>query len=356
MKSLFRLTLAVLFFGAAHFQAHAAYSSLYVFGDGLSTTNDKTAGLNYYYGKRYSNGRVWVEVLAQRQGLTISTNWSYFDCGSGDLVTNVKNFTITQANATNALFVVWVNNSDLYDQTILNASTNMVEWTNAIYRSQTNHFRAVTNLYAKGVRTLVMPNGVDISTIPLFNADARTNFLHQRCLDYNLSFSNTVSQIKIACPNLKVFVPDFFTLLTNVLARPASYGLTNALSGGRSTSAAQTISPLTVTNNPGTNYIFWDTTDPSAKFHAIMADVAQQLIAPAQVTNITQVTGGCQMGVMNVPVGLNGIVEGVPELLQTNWTTQTSFNSTNTTQNIFVSGTGPQWFYRLRFPYAWSWP
>jgi len=361
VKSLYQFTLAVLFFGAAHFPAHAAFSSLYIFGDGLSTTNDNTAGLVYYYGKRYSNGRVWVEVLAQRQGLTISNNWSYFDDNSGDLVTNVKNFSISNAIAANALFVVWVNNSDLYDQTTLNANTNLAEWTTAINRSQTNHFKAITNLYAKGVRTLIAPNAVDISTIPLFVTDARTNFIHQRCVDYNVAFSNTLNQITTnnLYPGLKIYSPDYFALLANVLAHPANYGLINATNIlGFSIDAVANIPlpSLTVTNNPGTNYIFWDKTDPSAKFHAMIADVAQQLISPAQVSDITAFTGSNQLDVANMPVGLNGFVDEVADLSLTNWTSVKSFNSTNTTQTIFVPSAGLLQFYRLRFPYAWSWP
>ena len=30
-------------------------------------------------------------------------------------------------------------------------------------QSQTNHLQIITNLYAKGVRTLILPNAVDIS-------------------------------------------------------------------------------------------------------------------------------------------------------------------------------------------------
>ena len=33
----------------------------------------------------------------------------------------------------------------------------------AINQSQTNHLQIITNLYAKGVRTLILPNAVDIS-------------------------------------------------------------------------------------------------------------------------------------------------------------------------------------------------
>jgi hypothetical protein len=61
--------------------------------------------------------------------------------------------------------------------------------------------------------------------------------------------------------------------------------------------------------------------------------------------------------VANVPIGLNGFVEGCTNLVLTNWTTKASFNSTNVTQTVFVPASGsPQLFYRLQFPYAWSWP
>ena len=48
----------VLLLGPAVFPAQAAFTNLYVFGDGISTTTNNTSGLPYYYGLRYSNGRV----------------------------------------------------------------------------------------------------------------------------------------------------------------------------------------------------------------------------------------------------------------------------------------------------------
>jgi phospholipase/lecithinase/hemolysin len=358
VKSLYQFTLVVLFFGTIHFPAQANYSSLYVFGDGLSTTTNNTSILtNSYYGKRRSNGRVWVEVLAQRQGVGISNNWSYFDCNSSNLVTNVGNFT-APANAANALFVVWVNNSDLFDEAA-NDGTNTANWTAAINRCQTNYFSAITNLYAKGLRNLVAPNAVDISKIPYFNASVSTNFIRQECRAFNTNFIITLNQARAACPGLLIYSPDFFDLLNSVLTNASIYGLTNVTSSGLSIDAIDAVNygfPSATTNGYGTNYIFWDQYDPTAKFHAVMADVAQQIITPVQVGGITAFTGSNQLDVVNMPVGLNGFVDGVTNLTLTNWTSVKSFNSTNTVQTIFVPATSPQWFYRLRFPYAWNWP
>jgi phospholipase/lecithinase/hemolysin len=346
-----------LLFGSAVFPAQAAFTNLYVFGDALSTTTNNTSGLSFYYGQRNSNGRVWVEVLAQRQGLTYNSNqnWSYFGNTSTSLVANISSFQ-APSNASNALFVIWVNNADLYFPALYGGSS-MSQWTNAINQSQTNHYKAVTNLYyAKGARSLIMPNVVDISTIPEFNYYANTAFIHQRCIDYNVAFSNTLNRIRASCPNLTIYEPDFYTLLTNLLAYPAYYGVTNALYNGLSIDAVSSISPLTVTNNPGTNYIFWDPMDPTAKVHMWMANLTQQLISPVQISNITSLNGSNQLVMANVPIGQNGLVLGRTNLLLGNWTTNVTFISSNATQSVFVTPSGPVWFYRLKFPYSWTWP
>jgi phospholipase/lecithinase/hemolysin len=349
-----------LLLGTVVFPAQAAFTALYVFGDGLSTTTSNTAGPAYLYdGLRYSNGRVWVEVLAQRQGLTYdpNKNWSYFYNTSTTLVANVSSFT-APANASNALFVIWVNCADLWFPAYY-SGTSMAQWTNAINQAQTNHYKAVTNLYAKGARTLIMPNAVDLSTIPLFNASANANFIHLRCLDYNVAFSNTLNRIKASCPNLKLYTPDFYALLTNMLAHAANYGLTNALCDGLSIDAIDAMNcgyPSASTNGYGTNYIFWDPYDPTAMVHAWMANTAQQLISPVRISQLTAFNGSNRLDMANVPVGQNGLVLGRTNLVLGNWKTNATFVSTNATQSVFVTNSGPQWFYRLKFLYSWTWP
>ena len=397
MKTLRKLIIGFLLSGFVVLPTHAAFTSLYVFGDALSTTtNNQTGGPNYY-GGRYCNGRIWVEVLAQRQGIGISNNWSYFDCNSSNLVKNVQNFNIKASVASNALFVVWVNNSDLFDAVLSAPNTNQSTWIPIINRGQTNQFRAITNLYAKGVRTIIMPNVVDIGKVPYFcnPADGFTSvlgFIRQECIAYNVAFSNTLNQARAACPGLAIYQPNFFGLLDNVLTNAANYGLTNALASGVDIDAMDALFPKSNTNGLGANYVFWDDLDPSAKFHEVIADVVQQIVSPAQI-NLTALNGVNELDVLNMPVGLNGFVDGSTNLV--NWTSVTNFNSLTTAQSLFViapplpagfgSGSGDSGgsggsdgppplgtggsstnsvlpfntfveLYRLRFPYSWTWP
>ncbi|HXI71024.1 MAG TPA: hypothetical protein VNN22_11780, partial [Verrucomicrobiae bacterium] len=144
----------------------------------------------------------------------------------------------------------------------------------------------------------------------------------------------------------------------------------------------------------GANYVFWDYLDPTAKLHAIMADVAQQLISPVQISQLAVLNGSNRLDTVNIPIGLNGFVEGilVTNQAQPDWSIVQNFTSTKTAQSIFVNaaplptsppdpiglggsggsggpgdpggGTGTNnvplnsaaQLYRLRFPYAWNWP
>jgi phospholipase/lecithinase/hemolysin len=388
VKGYIWFTLCILLFGLGVPRSKAAFTSLYIFGDGVSTTTtNSVAAFEPYYGLRQSNGRVWVELLAQQLNLTnnywysnnianqvsytnlsasstnwfySSNNWSFYGDYSPILVTDVSNFT-APANASNALFIVWVNDADFVnDMGTIYPSTNIVTWTNAINQSLTNHYMAITNLYAKGVRTLVMPNAVDITEIPQYNTypAASKNFIRQMVIYFNSAFSATLSNAMTSCPGLKIYEPDFFSLLDNILANPAAYGVTNALYSGQSidviTAYSNNLLSSDDLNGPGTNYIFWDADDPTAKVHAIMAGAAKQLIAPVQFSKIASLGSSNRLDMTNVPVGLGGVVNGSTDLVS--WTSVTNFSSTNSTQSVFVPVAGPFQFYRLSFPFTWTWP
>jgi len=370
------------------------YNGMYVFGDSISTTTNNTSpypSATNFYGKRFTNGRVWVEVLAQRQGLAYNpnNNNSFFGNYSSTLLTTLNNF--QPANASNALVVIWVNNADLYYDWS-SYGTNLASWTNAMGQSISNHFKIVTNLYSKNIRTLVMPNAVDITQVPFVtNPDPLyRNFIRQRCLDYNNLFATALNRAKTNCPGLMIFVPDFFSLLTNLVAYPANYGLTNALLNGLSIDALdnpalKNLSP----NGPGTNYIFWDDLDPTAMVHMWMANLAQQMISPAQIASIAMFGDSNRLDLVNVPIGQDGLVLGCTNMISP-WITNATFTSSTSSQSVFVlttslddtntvsqgirpndgppmppgGGTGSTnpvpattiQLYSLRFPYVWSWP
>jgi len=155
--------------------------------------------------------------------------------------------------------------------------------------------------------------------------------------------------------DLTIFSPDIFTLLENFLAHPGDYGLTNTLSGGQSIDALSDPALADKSlNGPGANYIFWDYLDPSAKAHAVMADVTQQLLAPARIAALVPLGDSNRLDFANLPLGLAGFVEDSTNLMK--WTSAQTIPGTNAPPMILLPAVEPTIFYRMRFPFAWSWP
>jgi phospholipase/lecithinase/hemolysin len=353
VKSVVRFTAFLWFFGCVVISVQA-FTSLYVFGDGVSTTTNNYSLPAFYYGHRFCNGRVWVEVLAERQGITYESNknWSYYGHYSPNLVANVNGFP-APTDALTSLFVVWVNDADFVDfvQRLTPYTTNnLPAWTSALNQSLTNHFNVVTNLYGKGARTLIMPKAVDLMKVPQYSglvSAASKSFIRQRVIDFNAAFTAGLSNTAASLPGLTIYVPDFFALLDDAVAHPMNYGFTNATSDALDDG-------YTAFNGPGTNYVFWDYLNPTAKFQMVSADIAQQLMAPVRISNIVPLAGTNRLIIENTPVGRNGFVDASTNFA--NWTTTQAITSSNTTQTILVSAVGPWQFYRLRFPFSWTWP
>ena len=355
MKIVARIVVYALLFGPAGLPAQAAFSALYVFGDGVCTT---TASIDssvayLYYDNRYCNGRIWIEVLAQRQGLAYdaSKNLSYFGHYSPNLVVNVNQFS-APTNASTSLFVVWVNDADFVGYMAnIYPSLNLTTWNNVINNSLANHQTAIQTLYAKGVRTLIMPNAVDITSIPEYSGltASEKSFIRQRVVSFNAGFVTMLNQAMVSLPGLTIYVPDLYTLLQDMIAHPSNYGLINATSDAIDDGD-------TALNGPGANYLFWDYLDPTAKAHEVLADTIQQLISPVKISNLALLNGSNRLDLANLPIGLAGFVGGRTNVVSGSWTTVTNFSSTSATQSIFVLANGPGQSYRLRFPFAWSWP
>lgn len=338
--------------------AVAEFSSMYVFGDGAcTTTNNPFAGTNYYELRR-SNGRVWVEVLAQWQGIQFesSNNWSYFGHDSTNLVNSVAAFP-APADASTALFVIWCIDADLV--WLANwGETNITVWTNALEQALRNHYQAVTNLYAKGARTLLMPSAVDVTITPYYSyyGEAERAFVRERVVEFNQRFIQMLAEATNVLPGLKIYVPDFFWVADHVLTNAAAFGLTNALDeNGKRIDALSDPNLLDKSlDGPGANYIFWDMYHPTARMHMVLADYAQRLLSPVRIAGIATPGGSIKLLLVNIPVGRDGFVETSPDLR--NWSPSHSLSSTYTVLSILLPKPTEMEFYRLRFPFHWTWP
>lgn len=366
-------------------QALRAFTSLHAFGDGVCTTTDNATSTRYY-GNRYCNGRVWLEVLAQWQGIAFDNarNKSFFGHDSVALVnsnlsTSVNKF-VAPADVATALVVVWCCDADFVTFTQVAPappynSSQIPQWTTLINDAVARHVQAVNTLYSKGVRTLLMPKAANIAAAPYYanlgstpaQITANKAFIRQRTLEFNTAFESALANLAATKPGLVIHRPDVFTFFEQVLATPSAYGLTNTTVDA--ISAFPNSTGETFFKGTASAYVFWDLWHPTARFQMHLADLSQKLLSPPKVSAITRSGTTTQITVANVPLSIltgtnqsprTGIVEG-SATLQPPWTQDATFTQPyaaggSTTKSLNLTTTAPQRFYRVSFPVVWTWP
>jgi hypothetical protein len=349
---LLALTLALLSIPRAK-----AFSSMYVYGDGVCATNDWTAVSDpLYYELRNCNGRVWVEVLWEWQGLAFDNakNKSYFGHVSSSVVTETAAFAGT--DAATALFVIWCANADFVEFVTANGSN----WAGFISNSVANHVQAATNIYDKGGRTIMIPNAVDIMAVPSYNGYSTSSkaVITARVIEFNAAFKAAMVNLAASKPGLTIYQPDAFSFFEQVLADPSSYGLQNPLPLN---APVYDIPSANKEFGPGIDYVFWDDYHPTAKFQMLLADFFQQIVSPVKVNSIACAGGNVLMQVANVPLGDRaGSIQGSSNLLPP-WSSELSISEPfvsggSTTKSYSFPASGAKRFYRVGFPVVWTWP
>lgn len=340
--------------------ATASFSSLYCFGDGVcTTTRNESKVPELYHGNRYCNGRVWVEILAQWQGLPYdpAKNKSFFGHDSVALVTKTAAF--SAPDAATALVIVWSANADmvgfLNNPSLTLNESGIPAWTAEINQAIARHVQAVTNLYDAGARTLIMPNAADITETPAYFYLPERPFVRERAAQYNAAFATAMAALPETLPGLVIHRPDIFGFFDQVISNPAAFGMVNP--PGEPATLALT-EPYQL-DGPEADYVFWDYWHPTAKFQMHLADFVQHMVSPFRIDGVTVADGEAQLHIVNIPLGREGCVESISSP-QGTWQEQTTIfepaGSGSTSATVPSPAGGSSRFYRARFPVVWTWP
>ena len=304
MKTLKRMMVALLALlplatGVAVADTEHGYSRMFVFGASFIDTGNhfvitgETAhppfelfGPSYGIGgHHFSNGRTWVEVLAQEMELTEWAKPAYRDPAFGNYAVGYgrardvlpdpvepslgdqvqawrDNGYCTYAPMEDTLFVVDAAFFDLAD--IIAGEDPFVVLSGMTTSIATN----IGILYECGARNLlfayILP--VEISPIVPPPEDPTAPSLS---MIYNYMFLQPVIQSYASEPDMNVSVVDYFAFVSGMMATPDAFGLTNV------TDSCVT---LGVTEgalcNDRDGYLLWDPLHPTKKVHALFADFA----------------------------------------------------------------------------------
>ena len=315
------LVMAFLAAGFLNLEAGAGFSSMYVFGDSLSAVSGggtqypppPGASADNYWNGRFSNGRVWIEYLADLEGIRFDANNDF--CLFGGVSYEVYETIVygnyyPPADIATSLYVMWSACSDCLE---LGPTAPAATISNVM--SQVT--LAVGLLYGQGMRTLLLPNSVDITLTPFYNFTMPALGIYTGNLptmlagvratvtDYNAALAATISQLRAQYPNLTIYAPDFYSQFNYGLSNPEIYG---PLKPGLDALEDPALTDKSF-DGPGANYVFWDYLHPTTKVHAFMASFAAQALAGPMFQQISLQGGSLRLELANLPVGRTGTLE-----------------------------------------------
>ncbi len=254
------------------------FSRIFVFGDSLSDTGNLFRLSGGYppppnFEGRFSNGRVWVEHLADALGMEIAPGDNYavggattgsFNSNNGingkdypGLQQQLASFeaTRTAAEAEGALFTLWAGNNDFLEALRTGQAPAAL-----IGNGVANTVQAVQRLWLAGARHILVVNIPDIGLTPRALATGTGAGASLLSAMYNQVLDSALDSLAAAgIPTIRV---DAFATLDYMVAHAADFGFTNLTE------------PLSVVGGNADEFLFWDDVHPTTAAHAVFAEVA----------------------------------------------------------------------------------
>jgi outer membrane lipase/esterase len=254
------------------------YSNLIVFGDSLSdagrlfalTGGAQPASPPYFQG-RFSNGPVWVELLAPKLGFAFNPATDFAvggaESGTGGPVgvsTQVNTLSATTPIAATSLVVHWAGANDLLTRAATTPSATLIG------QVVTNNVTNISTLAARGAKTILVGNLPDLGRTPGGVASGSGASLSALTQAYNASLVAQLPAIETA-RNTRIVVLNTFGLITDVLNNPSTYGFANVtvpcITPAGATGACATAAAANAS-------LFFDPIHPTAAAHTMLANFA----------------------------------------------------------------------------------
>lgn len=312
---LLSLILATAFMTLPAFPVRAAHepNRLVVFGDSLSDPGNffvafgevsqapfapiPVAPYDIGPGHHFSDGRTWVERLAERldspqsgrPALARPGEFTNYAVGRARARANAAEFSPYDLSTQVSLYladfhghalpssvhVIWIGANDL-DDALQALATDSTGATSAqIAQTAIETIAAnVQALWAAGARTFLIPNVPDLGETPAVRALGATAVAAASQLTglYNAGLQQALSQLQVL-PQITFVQFDVNALLQRVIADPNAFGLDDAVDA--CLTFFTTDHPICTRPR---RYLFWDGIHPTAAGHEVVESEAQKLI------------------------------------------------------------------------------
>jgi len=253
-----------------HALSASAFDAIVAFGDSLTDTGNVPSEPYLHFDGRWSNGPLWVEQLSVRLGFpyNASNNFARSGAQTGDALGVVTRY-VPSGDISNTLFVVWAGGNNFL-QEYKTYWFNDSGWSQFTTQSANDLSNAVVNLQSKGARYILVPNTVDVTTIPLLNRlpSFLRSYLQSKVKNFNSKLSKSLVALRTTYPNVTIYSADIYLGEKMILKNYKADGFKK-----KSPDALSDIRLLDKSfDGPGAKYVFWDPIHPTTKAHGIISD------------------------------------------------------------------------------------
>ena len=289
------------------------FRGIVVFGDSLSDTGNVFAVTELvleesipvsppYFRGRFSNGPVWVEILAEMLGLKLSpflkggTNFAFGGAETGldkkalfehdidELIPSIRTQVTTflvqhlfdKADPA-ALYIIWGGANDLRDA-LVTTTDPFAEARVAV----NNLVAAIEDLADARAVYFLVPNMPNLGRTP--ESRIRGPEAVARATAVSVAFNNALATALDAIEaehHITIIRLDTFARLEEIIANPARFGFTNVTD---TCLAGDPFAGGTPCTQPEV-HLFWDSIHPTAAAHALLAGFAFAALPPMLVTH-----------------------------------------------------------------------
>ncbi|NWF59626.1 MAG: SGNH/GDSL hydrolase family protein [Fischerella sp.] len=274
-------------------------SKIYVFGDSLSdagnlynATQSQIPTSPPYFEGHLSNGKVWVEYIGDKLGLTPTLvtdlqdntptdgiNYAFGGSSSGlsntlfpeaqlpGVLGQVGLFMQSlrennQQADPEALYIVWGGGNDYIFGNVTDVSKPIA-----------NLSTSVALLAIAGAKNIMVANLPDLGKIPFTSGQENSSQLTALSQKHNKLLAAALGNLS-SIPGVNIIPIDINSLFNRVQATPSEFGLTNVTNAclvGTLNDIAQ--GNFSVCPNPN-DYLFWDGVHPTTRVHSVIAESA----------------------------------------------------------------------------------
>ncbi|GEM_PF-2494569 len=250
------------------------YTDIYVFGDSLSDTGRLFEAVGKpaapYYRGHFSNGKLWVEYLAEALNLNYNSRANFAWAGATTGTSNVSvdglpglqqqlEDYLKESTAADpeALYVVWAGPNDL---AFLSPQEVATQITSIISTSVANIVNVVSKLRTHGAQHIVVPNIPNLGMVPFGLATGMPTLLTSLSATFNQALATALQPLDI----IQIDTSALLEALANSQVTLSFAHLQNT------TDPCVDSVNQTLCDNPNT-YLFWDTLHPTTVVHYLLA-------------------------------------------------------------------------------------